>query len=373
MSPPRLKILHTVQSLEPGGMENGVVNVARMLDPRQFEVHVCCLERRGAFADRLPNPDHVTILDKPLGFSWPTVFRLAKLIWRLRPHVIHSHNLGPLVYSALATGFGRWRPILHGEHGQLVNDQATPRLLQMRRRYYRACRQVHTVSHSLRQHLIEHDLPAGKIIALVNGVDTGRFTPAARGAARQQIGLPVAGPVIGIVGRIDQNKRHADLITAFERLGPQLPAAQLLVVGGTGPECERVKQLCQSSPAAARIHFAGFQSEPSPYYQAMDLLASPSFAEGLSNVVLEAMASGVPVLCHDACGNTEVIQHGVDGFVADLTSPDQLAAHLAAILGDEVRLAEVSRQARAKVERDFSMASMVRGYERVYREVAGDV
>ena len=367
----RLKILHTGLSLEPGGMENGLVNVAGLLDPAAFDVHVCCLERRGSFADRLPNPANVTVLDKPQGFSWPTVLGLAKVIWRLEPDVIHSHNLGPLVYSVAATGLGMWRPILHGEHGQLINEQLTPPFLKRRRHYYRACRKVHTVSNSLRLHLIGLGFAPEKIISITNGVDTSRFTPVSREAARQKLNLPTAGPFIGIVGRFEKNKRHADLFEAFAKLVQRIPTAQMLVVGGGGPENDRIIALGKASPAAGQIHFTGFQSDPRPYYQAMDLLASPSFFEGLSNAVLEAMACGVPALCHNACGNTEVVTNDVDGFVADLTSVDRLALRLGNILADPSRLAEVSRKARAKVEKDFSITSMVRGYEKVYRELAG--
>src|SRR6188472_3490772 len=113
----RKKILHVVLSLEPGGMENGLVNVASRLCSEEFEVHVCCLERGGDFIQRLPNPAHVSVLKKPSGFSFRTVAALAKVISEVRPTLVHSHNLGPLIYSSLATGFGLSRPILQGEHG----------------------------------------------------------------------------------------------------------------------------------------------------------------------------------------------------------------------------------------------------------------
>src|ERR1044071_5035333 len=99
----RSKILHVVFSLEPGGLENGIVNVTRLLDPREFEVRVCCLEKRGSFADRLPAGTQITVLEKRPGFSWRAVVKLMCVIWQYQPDVVHTHNLGPLIYAALAT------------------------------------------------------------------------------------------------------------------------------------------------------------------------------------------------------------------------------------------------------------------------------
>src|SRR6187551_2028213 len=101
-----LRVLHVVTSLEPGGMENGVCNLANALALRGIETTVACLERSGPFADRLPNPKAVEILGKRNGFSPRATLALWKTIRRLRPHVVHTHNLGPLIYGSLATLWG---------------------------------------------------------------------------------------------------------------------------------------------------------------------------------------------------------------------------------------------------------------------------
>src|SRR4051812_14284463 len=98
-----MKILHVVTSLEPGGMENGVVNIARGLEPCGMKTHVACLERSGPFAERLPASSEVRVLGKQSGFSVHATWQLVRLIADMRPSVIHSHNLGPLIYSALAS------------------------------------------------------------------------------------------------------------------------------------------------------------------------------------------------------------------------------------------------------------------------------
>ncbi len=362
--------MHVVFSLDFGGMENGIVNVASLLDPAEFEIFVCCLERRGGFAERLPNPENVFVLGKRPGFSIRTVGQLMGLVQRLKIDVLHSHNLGPMIYGGLATGWGRWRPLLQGEHGQLSAENLTPRRMRLRRLFYSACARVQTVSHGLRQHLINHGFSGKKMVAIVNGVDTQRFAPASRASARQALGLSPAGPILGIVGRLCVKKRHLELIDAFGRFRRQAPAAQLLIVGGDGPDREKICQYARQHEAAAGICLAGFQSNPAPYYQAMDLLVAPSLIEGLSNVVLEAMACGVPVLAHDACGNSEVIQTGVDGFVEPIDGVEALYRSISNIFDCPEQLLEIGQRARQTAVDRFSLATMVDGYAQIYREIA---
>lgn len=366
----RIRILHVNFSLEPGGMENGVINVANRLPEAEFDVHFCCLERGGAFVERLRHPENVHVLHKRRGLSPLTFLKVALTLARVQPTLVHTHNLGPLVYAVPPTLFGWWKPILHGEHGQFQGDDATPRRQRQRRRLFRYCRRLHTVSAGLRQHMIEWGYPADRIVAIVNGVDTGRFAPADRAEARRRVGLPVEGPLLGIVGRFDPNKRHRMLAGAFERVAAAVPAARLVMVGDKGVEQSKIQELVAASPCRDRIHLAGFQADPVPYYQALDLLVAPSPFEGLSNVVLEAMACGVPVLGNQACGNAEVITHGADGYVAAVDSEESLAAELRRVLADPAGLARAGTAARAKMVARFSIDRMVADYAQLYRQVA---
>ncbi len=365
-----VKILHVVFSLDPGGMENGLVNVAGALPPEKFQVHVCCLERAGAFAARLPDPRNVYVLNKRSGFSPRTVLDLARLIRRLKPHVIHTHNLGPLIYGSLATGLGRWKPILHGEHGSLQPDQLVPRRIRERRFFYRTCSCIHTVSHDLTKQLHEMGFQRSRMVTVINGVDTARFVPpSSRSEARKKIGLPDKALVIGIVGRFAALKRHEDLMEAFEVLAKKFTNAHLLVVGGGGPDEEKILARLNRSPAKDRVRITGFQSDPLPFYQAMDLLTAPSLHEGMSNAVLEAMACGVPALAHLVCGNSEMISSGVHGIVSDLSSIEKLRVELENALAEPEKLAGMGRKAREKVVAGFSLAGMAASYGKLYSEL----
>lgn len=371
MTPRPIRIMHVVLSLEPGGMENGVVNLTNSLDSKEFDVRICCLNGRGDFASRLNRPECVYALGKAPGFSWRTTLDLAQLISEFRPDVLHTHNLGPLIYGSLASGFGLRCAILHGEHSLLPPYDREPRRLQQRRWFYHSCRRVHTVCNSSRDELIALGYPGGKIVAVLNGVDVERFTPGLRGPAKSKIGLPQSAIVLGIVGRFGPFKQHGLLIDAFNRLAPSYPALHLLIVGDGGSERDRIKALALASPAAAQIHFAGLQHDLPPFYHAMDLVVLPSFNEGLSNVVLEAMACGVPALAHVLAGHREVIRHGEDGWVADLSNSENLRQALEKLLADRSRLAKMGQTARENVVKQFSLGQMIQNYASLYRNVAG--
>ena len=370
---PPLRVVHVLDSLAPGGLENGVVNVAQRLHGQGFEIHAACLRFKGDFASRMPDESKVVVLGKGHGFSLKATIELARYLRRVRADVVHTHNLGTLIYAVLATLGGRVHPIVHGEHGQLQTPDLTPKRLRQRRWLFRLCRRLHVVSSSVRDNLVDlHLCGPEQVIVTPNGVDCERYSPAGDiGSARERLGFGRDDTVIGIVGRLVALKRHHMLLDAFAKLAPTMPQLRLLVVGDGGADRDDIVQAMSDHPFADRITWAGHQNDLRPYYQAMSLLAAPSEIEGLSNAVLEAMACGVPVLAHSACGNAEVIEDSTNGYLRELDTADILATELANALTDSTRLAKCSHEARASVMQRFSMEAMISTYQQLYRAGAG--
>jgi len=366
--PPLLRVVHVVDSLAPGGLENGVVNVARCLHGNGFEIGVACLRFRGEFAERMPDPDSVVAMGKTEGFSWAVVRALRQHLCETGADVVHTHNLGTLIYAALATFGGMTHPIVHGEHGQLQKEELTWKRILQYQLLFPVCHRVHAVSFGVCDQLRSLGLdPGGRIVVTLNGVDCVRFRPAGdAGEAKAAVGLPGDSRVVGIVGRLVALKRHRLLFGAFERLAGEFPDLHLLVVGDGGADRDALIEEMKSHPHSPRLHWAGHREDLERYYPAMDLLAAPSEVEGLSNAVLEAMACEVPVLAHQACGNSEVIRHGEDGFLETIQDDAALADHLRELLGDRNRLRSCGLSARETVERRFSMDAVVDEYRQLY-------
>lgn len=365
MSTATLRVLHVLDSLAPGGLENGVVNVARRLHGDGFDIHAACLRFRGDFAVRMPEPDKVVVMGKTSGFSFQAVRRLRRHMQETGAHLLHSHNLGTLIYAALASAGGRTLPIVHGEHGQVQCQDLTAKRRWQRRILFSVCRHVHVVSSSVRDNLQSLGLdPGRRIIVTPNGVDSVRFAPA---EARTALGFIAEDQIIGIVGRLVALKRHQMLFDAFTQLADDFPRLHLLVVGDGGAEREQLIAAMRQHPVAARIRWAGHQDDLPPFYRVMDLLAAPSEIEGLSNAVLEAMAAAVPVLAHAACGNAEVIEDGHNGYLSQINTAADLAVALRAALSSPEELRRRGAAARDTVLQRYSMTAMAESYRKLYR------
>lgn len=354
-------------------MENGVVNLSNGLGRDAFQTEIVCLERVGEFARRLRRDVEVCCLNKPDGASVRAILTLANWIRKSRPDVIHTHNLGPLLYAILARfcAFSRV-PILHGEHGMFRTEERGRKYRIMRQLLYRGCRRIHSVSVSLRAYICELGFPTGNMIAVLNGVDCNRFRPSDdKDRVRREIGLPPEGPVIGMVGRLVETKRHLLMLKAFEEIALQNQGACLLIVGDGGDFRNAVLGAIEKHPNRERIFRVGHQDDPLSYYQSMDLLAMPSDAEGLSNALLEAMACGVPAVASPSCGAGEVIESGTNGVLRNMGSADDLAEVVLETLEDPKNLTSLGKQARETAEESFSLEFMVERYANLYREVVG--
>jgi glycosyltransferase involved in cell wall biosynthesis len=365
-----LRVLHVVNSLEPGGMENGVVNLATGLESEGIRSDVACLSRRGEFAERLPSASQTIVLGKTNGFSPRASLRLMFEVARRRPHVIHSHNLGPLIYVSLATLGGRLAPILHGEHSALTSADYSPKRVQQRRRLYRGCAAIHTVADATRDELIALGTSPEDLHSIPNGVDTDRFAPGDRVSARAAFGLPADAFVIGIAGRFGPFKGHRAMIEAFTLLALRIPALHLLIVGGGGSLEGQARACADRQVHRERIHFTGLLKEPAPAYVAMDLLVVPSTNEGMSNVALEAMASGTPVLANRDCGHEQIIEDGETGWLRDLREPFALARAIEELHEEGAAFVDFGKKASTRVAAEFSLERMLARYTQLYRALA---
>ncbi len=367
-----LKILHVVQSLEPGGMENGIVNMVSRLSGEELSFEICCLAQAGRMAQRLPEACPLHVLDKRPSFDRSLPGKLKKLVRTMRPDVLHTHNLGPLIYTVLARFGGMPGRILHGEHASLTQADLVFRKRLQRKVLYRFCTQIHTVGRAMTRQLDGLRFAPRPVITLQNGVDTGRFVPCPDKPAlrRELLGLSGDVRLAGIFGRFGPYKRHAQLLEAFAEVAGKFPDLHLLVAGGGGELEQDVLARIRSHPFSLRIHPVGFLPDPLRHYQCLDLLVIPSANEGLSNGALEAMACGVPVLSNRNCGAEELITDGQDGVVREMSSTGELARHLARLLGpDGHDLQQLGTRARHKIVEQFSLDGMADAYRNAYRAV----
>jgi sugar transferase (PEP-CTERM/EpsH1 system associated) len=267
---------------------------------------------------------------------------------------------------------------VHGEHGWEAQDPRglDPKGLRIRR----ACRPViHCyvpMSRDLAQWLErEVRVDPRRIRQLYSGVDVDKFRPAATTpppeTAAGQGSTASRSLTIGTVGRLDPVKNQAALLSALAALRPNFPGLRITVVGG-GPLRSELEMLADRLGVAGQVTFTGARSDTPDLMRAFDVFVLPSLNEGVSNTILEAMASGLPVVATKVGGNPELVADGVTGRLYDPDVPGALEAALTSYVADS-RLRDVhGRAARDRVVQNFSLDAMVSRYAALYDELLAD-
>ena len=362
-----MHVCHVVLSLEPGGLENGVVNVANGLDPRQFRSSVCCLRRSGEFAGRLRPGVPVSVMGLRPGNDPMLPLRLAKLLRKTRVDIVHTRNAEPFFYGYLAARLARIPVVVHSEHGIEHGRTFAERPLRakLQRVLLRGVDAAFAVSAQLRADLIrELGIDGGRMEVLYNGVDIGSFRPPASPLSRAD--ASGARLRIGSVGRLVPVKNYALLLQAFARLPAD--ACQLTLIGD-GPERGALEQLSGELGIRDRVEFAGHRDDVPELLRTLDIFVLPSLREGMSNTLLEAMATGVPAVASDVGGNGEIIESERSGLLFASGDATAAAAQLLRLIrGAELRHA-VGSAGAARVRGTFSIEAMLGRYEALYRRL----
>lgn len=365
-----LRVLHVVNAYQSGGMENMIAQMAWRLPDYQVSVGVCALTTMDTFKRRLPPEVETFELRKRPGFDLNCARSLRQLITHLKPDIVHSHNWNGLIYSVCGTARTPYR-LVHGEHAQFYEWEKSRVRLLLRTALYSQCDLVHTVSNGQAAELEQLNvIKASKISVVKNGVDTGKFTPTSKRATRQRLGINAEGLFMGMIARFVPEKRHKMLLEAFEIAGA-MNTSLSLVLAGSGGMCEDdVRRQVAVHPFADRIYWLGHRSDMADVYNSLDLMILPSLAEGMSNVCLEAMSCGVPVIVHQACGANELIKSGSNGIVAKLDTSRSIADSILGILADPEELRNIAERARISIVHDYPIAKTADKYAEIYQQFA---
>ena len=366
--------MHVVRTgFAGGGMENGIINVANRLPDDQYKISVCALDRAETFSQRIQrrNSEYYLLPPSRSGVDSTLVWRLARLLRQSKADLIHSHNWGTFFYGMLAAKLARVR-VIHSEHGKNPTEfgrespckRWTKSLLGSR------VDRLVTVSRALAAEWNDYGVPARKILNIPNGVDVERFCPrSTNGEERRTFGLPPDGFLFGSVGRLDSLKNYELLIMSFVRIASKVPGSRLALLG-EGPCRDRLKRKIDELRLNDVVYLIGRRPDPENFLRALDLFVLPSKYEGMSNVVLEAMATGLAIVCADLPSHREVLEPDREGVVVSPLTVETLAEALVGLACNRERCRELGLAAREKVVKRFSLARMVLEYEQLYASFA---
>lgn len=367
-------VLHVMYRFDTGGLENGIVNLINHMPSDAYRHAVLALTEVTDFSRRIQRSDVKFIsLRKPPGHGVWQYFKLFKLFRELRPAIVHSRNLAALEVQAPAWAAGV--PVrIHGEHGRDVGDLDGGNLTYQRiRRLYKPF--VHhylALSRDLDDYLVDKvKVRQEKITQAYNGVDTERFCPAQDGP--QPIpGCPFDPTqhwLVGTVGRMQAVKDQITLAHAFVRtlaLAPELQARVRLVMVGEGPLRAQALAVLAAAGVAHLAWLPGERGDVASVMRGLHAFALPSLAEGISNTILEAMASGLPVVATAVGGNADLVMHGQTGHIVPSNHPEAMAHRLVELASSPEQAHHMGQIGRQRVQSTFSMEAMVSTYQRVY-------
>jgi glycosyltransferase involved in cell wall biosynthesis len=358
-----LVVAHVLSSFLIGGQEHVALDLARVMVRRGHRVLAVSLAPppEGALAIEFAaiGAEVHTIAKRP-GLDTTLPLRLARAFRRARVDVVHTHNPQPLVYGAPA-GRLAGAVVVHTKHGRNPASLAVRAL----RRAAATCVDAYVaVSHATAEVArAAHDCAPSKIHVIANGIDLAAFgaDPTARAEVRRELGIPSDAWVFGTVGRMSKEKDHLRLVAAAR---PLLDETTWLAVCGDGDQRSAVRAAAEGAP---HVVLAGMRRDVPRVLAAFDAFVLSSRTEGMPLALIEAMATGLPVIATDVGGVRDVV--GPAAILIDGAGPEPLTAAMRALRGDRERAAELSASALARAE-SYDAARMTDEYLALYRAVS---
>jgi sugar transferase (PEP-CTERM/EpsH1 system associated) len=364
-----VRILQVVQGLTCGGLENGVINLLHGLPRTQFQQTVACLDRRGEMADQVSPQVPIHVLDRGR-HDLALPFRLARIIRSTGPQVVHCRNWNTWADTLLAHRLAASRSTLvwsfHGfDDGHWFPQRrrlASRALALATDQLFAACRDAAQRFSDLT------GIPRERFEVLYNGVDCRRFAPCEhRDGLRASLGFAADELVILTVARLTPIKGHTRLLEAAAQVTAATRRRLRFLWLGEGSERTALEARIRGLGLGGHIQMPGGSDQVARYLAAADLFVLPSELEAMSNAILEAMASGLPVVAHAVGGNPELVDHGHSGLLSPPGDANALAQAIGRLVRNDAERLAMGNAARARAEQIFSLDAMLVRYADLYR------
>jgi glycosyltransferase involved in cell wall biosynthesis len=306
-----------------------------------------------------------------------SLISFAGFLWRQGRafDVWHVHQYGHHAALAVVFGYFLHRPVvlkLTSSAAMGIEEAMGRGIIGRILRYFHlrvsACL---VVSEDTREEAIHFGIRPQRIYLIPNGVDGRQFhaaSPQDRAAARRALGL-VCDRLVLYVGRLSAEKNPLGLLDAWAAVGTKVREGALLAVVGDGPEFDRLRLKAQATNLAGSVHLAGARSDVATWYRAADFYVICSSNEGLSNTMIEALASGLPVISTRVSGSSILVESPPAGLVVNVGDPESLADAMGRLLTDPSMRTRLGKNARLAFEGRFSLETLSKQMISVYEEL----
>ena len=369
IAPRSLALLHVVDSLEFGGLERVVTDLAIAQRDAGHRVAVFSINATTGFRPTLETAGIEVLVGDKHGTLDRAVLRALRAASVGRGiDVIHAHNFVPNYYAAFASLFARRAPVLVGTCHDMGMRLSHRRLRWLYRWSLTRTARVAMVGQQVCDRFVQSGIVRpDRAVTVLNGIPVERFrnTDARRLAARAALGIAPDAPVIGCVGRLVGLKNHRLLLEQVPALVARHPQLQV-VLAGDGPLRADLAAQAQGLKIADRVHLLGARNDVADILPAFDVFALPSQTEGLSIALLEACATGLAIVATKVGGNPEIVHHGDTGLLVEVDDGPGLGAALETLLDDAALRARLGANACDWVAQHASVDALRLAYDAFY-------
>jgi len=365
------RVMHVTTGLSYGGAETQLKNLALRLKQRKWSLSVVSMLPPGAYVDELEAAG-ICVYDLRMRRKVPdprAVLRLASIVRRERPLVVHAHMIHANLLARITRLFASIPVLICTAHNIIEGGRARELAYRLTDPLADLTTQVSEVG---KQRYIQVGaVPPHKIVYIPNGIDTSRFqpNPMVRQAVREQLGCAPDAFVWLTVGRLEPVKNHLGLLSAFREVAAVHPNARLLIAGQGSLQAATEQRIVELG-LAGRVRLLGLRRDIPDLLNAADAFVLPSLWEGMPLTLLEASATALPIVATDVGGNSEVVLDGKTGY---LVPPQEAKALTQAMLrvmllsaNDRIAMGQAGR---AHVVQNFDLERVVDRWESLYREL----
>jgi glycosyltransferase involved in cell wall biosynthesis len=363
------KILHLSETSESGGSETVLAYIAKNLDNDRYGSLVCLLGE-GWLTEYLRRlAVKYTIIENKFSYDPVFLFKLARLIKSEKIDLVHSHEFMMNVYGSVASRLAGV-PMIGTIHGKVYFTEKRSRIFAYKIAVAASSRII-TVSEDLKKYFMENvGLRSDrKITTIYNGIDLEKYVmKGTMDDLRCRLGIPPDAIIVGTVGSLFKVKGLPYLLKAVDIIKNSFPGIRLLVAG-EGHETSYLRRLIEKMNLHDTVTLLGFRDDIPDLLNLFDIYVCSSLSEGLSLSILEAMASGRPVVATRVGGNPELIVDGDNGYLVAPQNPEELAAKILFLISDRDSRERMGNRGRQIAEQKFSLRTMIEKYQNLYEEL----
>lgn len=371
----QIRVAHLVNFMSPAGKEMGIVKLLNGMDNKRFKGYLIVFDKIWDTLALDTDKSTLIAINKKRGNDFGLPARLAKILKKEKIDIVHTHSWGTLVEGVLGAKMARCPVVIHGEHGTFFSTGKRKWVQQV---FWRWSDYLLSVSEILARKLENATgLAENSFYPILNGVDMQKFKPDtdARKKVRAEFKIDDTTIVIGTVGRTMKVKNHPLMIRAAKILKDKHIDFKMIIVGDSPMHNDRdaLLHLIDTLDVGAYVEMPGKRTDIADLLNAFDIFLLPSYSEGCSNVIQEAMAVGLPVVATDVGGNPELVLDNKTGYLFPSDDANICADELERLILDKELRDKFGLASLSEARSRFSLKAMIDNYQNFYLKAMDEV